>query len=76
MKSFMDEDWTGLTHRQIYSQIIAELEEQQCKEKGHQWVPAFYCQTCGLEASEALQAFKKETITTTMRRTKERKKGR
>lgn len=59
-KSFVDEDWTGLTRRQIWSQIVAELEEQQCKEEGHQWVPAYYCSVCGLQSSEALEQVTKK----------------
>jgi hypothetical protein len=27
-KSFLDEDWSGLTHQQIYTQIVAEVEER------------------------------------------------
>jgi len=47
MISFLDEDWTGLTHRQIWSQIVAEEEEQQCKAEGHQYYPVFICRNCG-----------------------------
>lgn len=43
----MDEDWTGLTHKQIWSSIVSELEEQQCKEDGHSFYPVFICRTCG-----------------------------
>lgn len=52
---FIDEDWTGLTHQQIYSQIRSELEEQQCNEEGHKWIPAYYCSVCGLQSEEALE---------------------
>jgi hypothetical protein len=45
--SFIDEDWTGLTHRQIRTQIISELEERQCKADGHKWTQATYCSNCG-----------------------------
>lgn len=47
MKSFMDEDWTELTHEQIWREIVAELEERQCREEGHQWYPVFICRNCG-----------------------------
>jgi Fe2+ or Zn2+ uptake regulation protein len=45
--SFKDEDWSGLSKEQIYKQIVAELEEQQCKREGHQWSPVLICQNCG-----------------------------
>lgn len=60
-RSFMDEEWTGLSKRQIWSSILAEEEEQQCRTEGHKWVPAFYCSVCGIQSWEALEAFK-ETI--------------
>lgn len=59
-QSFTDEDWTGFTKEQIYRQIVAELEEKQCKEEGHQWVPAYYCSVCGLQSSEALEQMTKK----------------
>ena len=63
----MDEDWTGLTHRQIWSQILTEEEEKQCMAEGHKWVPAFYCRVCGLQSYEALAE------TTTKLKTRRRK---
>jgi hypothetical protein len=33
--SFEDEDWTGLTHSQIKSRILSELEEEECNSNGH-----------------------------------------
>jgi rubrerythrin len=59
---FIDEDWTGLTHQQIYSQIRSELEEQQCKEDGHKWYPVFICRTCGesFELEECSKVTKKK----------------
>lgn len=61
MKSFMDEDGTGLTHQQIYREIVSELEEQQCKEDGHKWYPVFICRTCGesFEISDECKVTKK-----------------
>lgn len=47
MKSFIDEDWTGLSKRQIWSSIVSEEEEEQCAEDGHRWYPVFICLTCG-----------------------------
>jgi hypothetical protein len=63
MKSFIDKDWTGLDHRQIWNAIRAELEEQQCKEDGHKWVPVYYCRACGLRSEDALEEFKKQMTT-------------
>jgi hypothetical protein len=36
------------------------IVEEDCNKDGHEWVPAFYCQHCGLQASEALEAFKEK----------------
>jgi hypothetical protein len=36
MKSFMDEDWTGLTHRQIWRKIVAEIEEKEKRKSSSQ----------------------------------------
>jgi hypothetical protein len=47
MKSFLDEDWTGLSKRQICSSIVNEFEEQECKKQRHQWHPVFIYQHCG-----------------------------
>jgi hypothetical protein len=57
MKSipFVDTDWSGLTHEQIWSKIIGEYEDKQHKKKGHDWIPTYYCRLCGLESQEALE---------------------
>jgi len=62
MKSFIEEDWTGLSKTQIRSSILAEEEELQCKEDGHRWYPVFICRTCGesFELSECSKVTKKK----------------
>jgi hypothetical protein len=75
MNSFVDEDWSGLTHKQIYSQIVAELEEEQCRKEGHEWTPTYYCRTCGLEGDEALEGLtRKRKYSSSNSRIKKRKK--
>ena len=53
--SFVDTDWSGLTHRAIQSRIIEEYEDEQHRKKGHEWTPTYYCRLCGLESQEALE---------------------
>jgi hypothetical protein len=66
MRNFIDEDLTGFTHKQIWSSIVAEEEEQQCAEDGHRWYPVFICRTCGESFELGERKVDKKKIRTTM----------
>jgi hypothetical protein len=59
--SFVDDDWMGLTHQQIYSQIVAELEEEECEGKGHEWRTHIYCWRCDSDFQEYKHDIQRKT---------------
>jgi hypothetical protein len=59
--SFVDDNWNGLTHQQIYSQIVAELEADECETKGHEWKTHIYCFRCGDDFQEYKHDIQRKT---------------